>query len=282
MNDKNLPAQQQNNSPVARLKNVISGPSVQEQFKNALGKHSDLFVASIIDIYSSDTYLQKCQPAQVVAECLKAATLKLPINKSLGFAYVVPYKNVPVFTIGYKGLIQLAMRTGLYKYINAGKVYEGELVNNDKLTGAIDLTGEKKSDTVVGYFAYIETLNGFSKTIYGTVEDLKKYGEKYSQSYGKAFSPWKKEFDAMAIKSLLRQLLSKYGIMSVEQAGTMSKALDYENNSPENRLKEDIASVDGEIIDIDPTDTPEDDGPKGDTQEEPVAEPEETSDGIKF
>jgi len=122
---------------VQKFKDVINVDSVQEQFRNALQEGAPLFVASLIDIFSSDKNLQKCEPKAVIMEALKAATLKLPINKNLGFAYIIPYGDVPYFQLGYKGYIQLAMRTGQYRYINADVVYEGELVYHDKLTGEV-------------------------------------------------------------------------------------------------------------------------------------------------
>ena len=209
-------------SPVNRLKQVMASPSVQEQFKNALNENSNLFVASLIDLYASDTYLQQCDPAQVVMEALKAATLKLPINKSLGFAYIVPYKKqgrqIPQFQLGYRGMIQLAQRSGIYRYINAGPVFEGEYRGFNKLTGDLDLTGAKTSDVVVGYFAYMETVNGFKKCVFCTREDMEKHARKYSKAFGRDGSPWQTEFDAMAEKTMLRRLLGKYGLLSIDMA----------------------------------------------------------------
>ena len=164
------------------LKNMLNAPSVMEQFNNALAKSAPTFVASVIDLYNGDTNLQQCEPKAVVMEALKAAVLKLPINKALGYAFIIPFNNsvkddkgnwvkkmVPTFQMGYKGYIQLAMRTGQYRTINADVVYEGELRKANKLTGEIAFDGEKKSDKVVGYFCYFELLNGFSKTLYMTV-----------------------------------------------------------------------------------------------------------------
>jgi recombination protein RecT len=222
-------------APVARLKNIINAPTVQEQFKNAMAENSSLFVASIIDLFSSDTYLQKCDPGLVVAECLKAATLKLPINKSLGFAYVVPYKGVPQFQIGYRGLIQLAMRSGIYRIINADVVLEGELVGISKLTGEVDLTGSPKSEIVTGYFAHIETVNGFKKTLYMSKSQTEEHAKKYSASYAKDSSPWKKNPDQMGVKTVLRLLLGKYGQLSVEMASAMES--DEEPLSPMGQLE---------------------------------------------
>lgn len=203
-------------SKIDSLKNMLNAASVQEQFKNALADNSGPFIASIIDLFNGDSYLQNCDPKAVIMEALKAAILKLPINKNLGFAYIVPFGNTPTFTIGYKGLIQLAMRTGQYRIINADLVYEGEFRTRNKLTGEFDLSGEKKSDVVIGYFAHIELLNGFSKTLYMSKDRVTQHAQKYSKSFAQANGPWKKEFDAMAIKTVLRNLLGHYGFLSVD------------------------------------------------------------------
>lgn len=207
--------------PIEKLRAILDADSVKKQFQEVLKENAGAFVASIIDLYNTDTYLQMCQPKEVVMEALKAASLKLPINKQLGFAYIVPYKAqgryVPTFQLGYKGYIQLAMRTGAYKYINADVVYEGELIKYDKLTGEIEIDPScRVSDKKVGYFAFLETLNGFRKTLYMTIEEVEAHAKKYSKSYGGKNSPWTTDFDAMALKTVLRLLLSKYGIMSIE------------------------------------------------------------------
>lgn len=209
--------------PIDKLKSILAAQSVQEQFKAVLAENSGAFVASIIDLYNTDKTLQACDPKSVVMEALKAASLKLPINKQLGFAWIVPYKDgktgqfIPTFQLGYKGYIQLCMRTGAYKYINADVVYEGELVKQDKLTGEIEIDPSKRiSDKKIGYFAFIETLNGFRKTLYMSVEEVTRHAQRYSKSYGKSNSPWASDFDSMALKTCLRLLLSKYGVMSIE------------------------------------------------------------------
>ena len=209
--------------PIDKLKHILAAQSVQEQFQSVLKENAGAFVASIIDLYNTDRTLQMCDPKNVVMEALKAASLKLPINKQLGFAWIVPYRDgktgqyIPTFQLGYKGYIQLCMRTGAYRYINADVVYEGELAKYDKLTGEIEINPEKRiSDKKIGYFAFIETLNGFRKTLYMTVEEVTKHAQQYSKSYGNKNSVWTTDFDSMALKTCLRLLLSKYGIMSVE------------------------------------------------------------------
>ena len=239
--------------PIDLLKSVVNAPSVQAQFKNALGDHKDAFVASLIDLYTGDKQLQKCKPALVIAEALRAATLKLPLNKALGFAYIIVFNNsqknekgewekvpTPTFVPGYKGYIQLAMRTGQYRTINADYVYEGEVRKVSKLTGEIAFDGEKKSDKIVGYFCYFELLNGFNKTLYVSIEDMADYALRYSPSFRGKDKPtkaslikdaqsgkistevgWKGNFNDMALKTVIRRLLSKYGYLSVEMQGAI-------------------------------------------------------------
>jgi recombination protein RecT len=213
--------------PVDRLKSVLAADTVQQQFRNALGKHSDAFVASLVDLYGSDSQLQECEPADVIREAFKAATLQLPINKSLGFAWIVARYNgklrrkMPAFQPGWKGIVQLAQRTAKYRYINCGPVYEGEFQGFDKLTGALDINGEAVSDKVVGYFAYIELLSGFSKASYWTIEQVKAHVLRYnpeSKKAGKISGNWSEHFDSRAMSTVLKHLISKYGVMTVETA----------------------------------------------------------------
>lgn len=201
---------------IDQFKGILNTQTIRAQLRNSLKDKAGQFMSSMIDLYSGDTGLQQCDPEKVALECVKAAALDLPIVKSLGYAYVVPYKNVPTFTIGYKGLIQLAQRTGQYKTINSDVVYEGEITGRDKLSGMVNLDGERTSDTVVGYFAYFKLLNGYEKVLYMSKEEIEKYAERYSPSYNGKYSPWKSEFDKMACKTVLRQLISKYGPTSTE------------------------------------------------------------------
>jgi recombination protein RecT len=249
--------------PVDVLKSVLNAPSVQEQFQNALGSNSNSFVASVIDLYNTDKSLQDCNPNQVVMEALKAAVLKLPINRALGYAYILPFKNkgvpTPTFIIGYKGLIQLAMRTGQYRYINADVVYEGEIAGRDKLTGSIDFTGQKKSDKVIGYFAHIELLNGFRKTLYSTVEEIAKHAKMYAptlkfskditvESLAKLAGKeptgigWTNSFDDMAIKTVLRELLSKYGYLSIEMQSAIVQDVETDIRAERDNAIQDVVA----------------------------------------
>ena len=237
-------------APIENFKAVLNSNDIKARLKNSLKSNWTQFATSMLDLYSGDSYLQNCDPYAVAIECVKAATLNLPISKTLGFAYIVPFKNVPTFTIGYKGLIQLAQRTGQYKTINADVVYEGELKGHDKLSGMIDISGEKTSDIVIGYFAYFQLVNGFEKMLYMSKEDVESWKNKYSPSAKSGFSPWKTEFDKMALKTCLRRLISTYGIMTTE----MTEALSQDNfeTTPQKRAEEKVLSnANSQIIDID-------------------------------
>lgn len=207
-------------STAARMNDIVNAPATMKLLQNALKENAGAYAASIIDLYNTDKTLQACDPSRVMAEVLKAVSLKLPINKQLGFAYIIPYSGVPTFILGYKGLLQLCMRTGAYRYINAGPVYEGELASEDKLRGDIDLSGERTGDKVAGYFAYIETLNGFAKAIYWPMSKVVSHAKKYSKNFGGKI--WQDNFDEMATKTVLRYLLSHWGVMSVDMANAIS------------------------------------------------------------
>lgn len=207
-------------SPVNQMKNLLANQGMQNLFADALNENKDRFLASIIDLYNGDTYLQGCNPKEVAMEALKAATLNLPINKNLGYAYIVPYKNkgklTPQFQIGYKGYIQMAQRSGQYKALNAGIMYEGMDIKRDFLRGTFEIIGEPKSDKVIGYFAYFQLLNGYEKAVYMTKDEVTEHAKRYSQAYGSDYSPWKKQFDEMAQKTVIKKLLSKYGVLTTE------------------------------------------------------------------
>jgi len=272
------------NPKTLALKNVLNTDSVKEQFKNALGKNADTFIASVIDLFNSDSKLRECNPNQVVMEALKAAVLHLPINKSLGFAYIIPYSNSypkkdeygrdmigqdgkkiwekklePTFQLGYKGYIQLAMRTGQYRTLNADVVYDGEVRKVSKLTGEIAFDGEKKSDKVIGYFCYFELLNGFAKTLYMTVDQMANHAKRYSKGLKKEVTVdqlkaladlpvstddnktvgWLGNFHSMGVKTVVRNLLSKFGYLSVEMQTAIADDMRSEEWADATEVKDD-------------------------------------------
>lgn len=250
----------------------INSSYVQNQLKQVLGKNAGTFATSLVEVFTNDTQLQKCDQKKVIQEAIKAATLKLPLNKQLGYAYILVFNNwdkasrksvpTPQIVLGYRGYIQLAMRTGQYKNINADVVYEGEMVGRDKLSGAIDLSGDKISEKVVGYFAHFETVNGFSKTLFMSLGEMAGYALKFSPSFKRNAEKnplptvdalcdmandqavngpqqgkvgWEGDFNSMAIKAVLRRLLSKYGYLSIEM---MSALAEDESSAVEQRNEE--------------------------------------------
>ena len=210
----------QDNSPT--LQQMLNLPSIKRRFEELLDNAAPSFISSLLTVFNSNPKLRECSPSSILSAAGIAAALKLPINPSLGFAYIVPYKNQAQFQIGFKGMIQLAMRSGQYRMLNSSSVREGQIKEIDFETGEI-IRGEKISDKVVGYVAYMELINGFRKTLYMTVEEIKAHAEKYSQSYaydlryGKRSSGWSTNFDAMARKTVLKRLLNNYGIISIDQ-----------------------------------------------------------------
>lgn len=245
-------------SPVNQMKNLLANQGMQNLFADALNENKDRFLASIIDLYNGDTYLQGCNPKEVAMEALKAATLNLPINKSLGYAYIVPFKNkgklTPQFQIGYKGYIQMAQRSGQYKALNAGILYEGMDIKRDFLRGTFEIVGEPKSDKVIGYFAYFQLLNGYEKAIYMTKDEVTEHAKRYSQAYGSDYSPWKKQFDEMAQKTVIKKLLSKYGVLTTEFQDAVKEEEDREvlRATENNAMLEMTAPDEEETIEVNP------------------------------
>ena len=218
---------------IANLEAWIGSANVKKKFNDVLDKGSGAFVTALLSLVKATPQLQQCDPKTILSAAMTAATMKLPINPNLGFAYIVPYKTEASFQIGYKGIIQLAMRTGQYKTINASVVREGEIEDIDFITGEI-IRGKRISDQVIGYIAYFKLVNGFEKTLYMTKEDMEAHATQFSQAYGadkrygKSRSVWTTNFDAMALKTVLKQLISKYGIMSIDMQGgdNMAKAIE--------------------------------------------------------
>lgn len=244
-------------TPVNQMKNLIKNQGMQNLFADALKENKDRFLASIIDLYNGDSNLQGCDPKEVIMEALKAATLNLPINKSLGYAYIVPFKNkdklTPQFQIGYKGYIQMAQRSGQYKALNAGILYEGMEVKRDFLRGTFEIIGEPKSDKVIGYFAYFQLLNGYEKAIFMTKEQVTDHAKRYSQGYGSEYSPWKKQFDEMAQKTVIKRLLSKYGVLTTEFQDAIKEEEDREVlRDTENNAMLEMAGPEEETIEVNP------------------------------
>ena len=200
-----------NNNNLPAIRTLIQGDSIQNSIKARIGEKAGTFTTSLLDLIGEDKNLALCDPMLVVKQALKAAAMDLPINKNLGLVYVIPYKKqnvyTPEFQMGWKGWVQLLIRTGQLKILNPGLIYEGEEIIEDRIRGTIEITGEKTSETAIGYFAYLELLNGFNKTVAWTKEKVEAHAKRFSKSYGGQYSsPWKTDFDKMALKTMVLQL----------------------------------------------------------------------------
>lgn len=191
---------------------------VKKKFEDIMGnkQKSTAFISSVLSVVASNQSLQKADPQSIYMSAMMAATLDLPVNQNLGFAYIIPYGTKAQFQIGVKGFKQLALRSGQFKTISDAIVYEGQLISQDPLKGfEFDWT-KKTSDTIIGYVSYFSLLNGFEKIFYMTKEQVEAHAKKYSKTYSYETSSWKTNFDGMALKTVTKLNLSKYAPLSVE------------------------------------------------------------------
>lgn len=209
------------------LNSLLDREGYRRRFDELLGKRAPQFVSSIVSMVSADKNLQEAfrnAPLTVIQSALKAATYDLPIDTTLGYAYVVPFRNKGImeatFVLGYKGMQQLALRTGVYKTINVVDVREGELKRYDRLTEEVEIDfvedeDEREALPIVGWAGYFRLVNGTEKTIYMTRKQIEAHERKHrkGQYMGKG---WRDDFEAMARKTVLRRLLGTWGIMSID------------------------------------------------------------------
>lgn len=269
-----------NGANVATIENWVENENIKKKFQEVLDKGAGAFVTSLLSLVKSSPQLTAADPKTVIGAAMTAATLKLPINPNLGFAYIIPYGKEAQFQMGWKGYVQLAMRTGQYKTINAAVVYEGQIKDIDFITGEI-IRGKKKSDKVVGYVAYFELINGFSKTVYMSSEDMLRHAQTFSKSFSRSSSVWKTNFDAMGLKTVIKQLISKYGIMSIDLQGDALSAAISADSDYDRTIEQNVtpleAAAEAQKIESEPQEAHED------MPEEAPAEPGgDPYDGMAF
>lgn len=236
MANNKIQAAVQQNKPEAKaqqsvntmLNGILDGEKMRRRFDELLGKRTPQFLSSLVSMINDNPDLQAAfysNAMSVIKSALQAASYDLPIDPSLGYAYIVPYKNkgkpTATFIIGYKGMVQLCLRTGAYKCVpDAVDVREGELESYNRLTGEavfnwIEDEDEREELPIIGYAGYFQLKNGAEKTIFMTVKQIKKHEQKNRKGdyMGKG---WRENFDAMARKTVIRRLCSKYALMSIE------------------------------------------------------------------
>lgn len=247
MAEQNVVATQQGTqlSVAAQVKSMISQDAVKKKFTEVLGQKAPQFLASITNVVAGSAQLKKCPATTIMSAAFVAATYDLPIDSNLGFAAIVPYNNNKYnpqtrqwekhpeaqFQMMYKGFIQLAIRSGYYEKMNCSVVYKDELVSYNPITGEVEFVtdfsqcknrAEGNTENIVGYYAWFKLLTGFRKELFMTVAEVDNHARKYSQAYrydidqGKKASKWTTDFEAMALKTVIKLLLSKWGILSVD------------------------------------------------------------------
>lgn len=249
-NTQVVEAKKQAVGPVAQIKGLLNDDAVKKRFQEVLGKKAPQFMASIANVVSASPQLKVCDANSIMAASFVAASFDLPIDSNLGFAALVPYKrtfkdkqtgqwvkkDLAQFQMMYKGFIQLAIRTGQYEKMNCSEVYEDELLSYNPITGECQFvkdfsqTSQREAgdtEKIVGYYGWFKLTSGFTKELFMSKKEVENHAKKYSQSYrydlndNKQSSKWTTDFDAMAKKTVIKMLLSKWGILSVE----MQKAI---------------------------------------------------------
>lgn len=259
------------NSVTAMVNSILDSDGYRKRFDELLGARAPQFVSSIVSLVNGDSNLRTAfaqSPVTVIQSALKAATYDLPVDPALGYAYIVPFNNTKdgekrmeaTFIMGYKGMIQLAQRTGAYKTINVIDVREGELKSYNRLTEEVEFEfiedeDERNAKEIIGWCGYFKLVNGAEKTIYMTKKQIIAHEEKNRKGkfMGKG---WREDFNAMAEKTVLRKLIGKWGLMSIQYqkadratiaaAEAISKGQFDDEDVPENNNS---IIVEGEVID---------------------------------
>lgn len=243
------------------LQQLMNSGAVIKKMNDVLGSEekASSFISSVISVSQNNKLLRNAEPMSILSSAMVAATLDLPVVPTLGMAYLVPYKGVCSFQIGYKGILELAMRSGEFRNIIDEVVYDGQLVKKNKFTGeyvfdedSIKLDKDGKA-TPIGVMARFDLINGYSKTIYWTVEEIQEHAKRFSQAYRSGYdSPWKSDFWQMAKKTVLKSLLNKYAPKSV----AMQTALKFDQ-AKVNLNSEDIGDLNVDAFDAEYIDNPE-------------------------
>lgn len=250
------------------IASFLAQEAVKANVESVVGvKDSQRFISSVVSAVQTNPSLAECSNSSILSAALLGHSLNLPQSPQIGMFYLVPFKNKTgteaTFQLSYRGMLQLAMRSGQYKAINVTDIRDGELVSYNPIEDSYDFEPEtdinkRMNLAIVGYYAYFEMINGFKKGIYWSKEQIEAHAKKYSATYRKGFGLWTTDFDAMAKKTLLRQLISKWGIMSVEMERAYvgdqavikeDGTVDYIDNVPDEPEKAvDVLDVDAKEI----------------------------------
>ena len=224
------------NTPIVKakpqeLKSLMHSDAIRMKFAEALNsKQVGGFISNVLITVAENEALQRCTPVSIIAAALRAATMRLSVDLTSGQAYLVPFKDRCTLVVGYRGLIHLALRTGRYRYLNVGNVYQGEVVTEDRLTGLHSLQGPCTSKEIIGHLFYMEMTNSFKKTMYMSCSECEEHGRRHSRSYHLEKSVWKTDPHKMHAKTLIRLCITQYGYL--EPADMQSLAADESLDEP--------------------------------------------------
>lgn len=283
--------------PVQQVKILLNEDNVKKRFQDVLGGKAPQFMASIVNVVSASTQLKACDANSIMAAAFVAASFDLPIDSNLGFAALVPYnksfrdkdgnwqkKKMAQFQMMYKGFIQLAIRSGQYEKMNCSEVYEDEMLSYNPITGECEFVTDfsqcrqrenGETDKIVGYYGWFRLISGFTKEMYMSKNMVLNHAKKYSQSFrydlndNKQDSKWSTDFDAMAKKTVIKLLLSKWGILSVEMQRAITddqKTFDEDGNGDYGDNQPDVIEAEDPFAQIED---------KGGTQDSPDGNTEE-------
>ena len=253
-------------SVTALVNTFLDRDGLRKRFDELLGKRSPQFISSIVSMVNADQKMQQAfyeSPMTVIQSALKAATFDLPIDQNLGYAYIVPFKNYKKdqgksvmeasFILGWKGMHQLALRTGAYKTINVVDIREGELKKYNRLTEEVDIDfiedeAEREQKPVIGYVGYYRLVNGAEKTVYMSVKQIENHEKKFRKGSSMGWG-WQNDWDAMARKTVYRKLIGKWGVMSIDYQDKASAV------EIANQMQEEYNLENSGVIDADYTET---------------------------
>ena len=202
-----------NQRPIDKFKTYANSPEVLESFKRVLGndKMAQMYVGSVIVAVYNKPELQECSPKSIMVSAMRAAYLRLSVDPAMKQAHLVPFAGEATLIVDYHGLVQLMMNTGLYADINVSEVYEGEEVKTRRPSSKVEIVGEKISDKVIGWCAYLLMRDGIEKFLYMTNEECDAHGKKYSKAFNSSRSGWKTDLEKMRRKTALRCLANQWG-----------------------------------------------------------------------
>lgn len=259
--ENNLTATKQSTQNKITFSAFMTSAGISKKINQIIGddKSGKRFISSIISAVSVNPTLSECDNASILSGALLGESLNLSPSPQLGHYYLVPFNDktrgkVATFQLGWKGYYQLALRSGYYKKINVLPIKEGELISWNPLEEEIKVQliedeEEREKANTIGYYAMYEYLNGFKKAIYWSKAKMIKHAEQYSQGYRakKGYTFWEKDFDSMAMKTMLRQLISKYGIMSAELQNAYESDMAVINEDGSKDYVDNVKEVDFEI-----------------------------------